>query len=335
IARAADKTIECPATPEFVDPVPTDLCGSVTLAHTDTPIAGNCGTPGGKIKYATKRTWTATDECGNQSSCSQTITVEDNTPPVIACAADKTIECPATPEFVDPVPTDACGNVGLAHTDTPIAGNCASGGKIKYATKRTWTATDECGNQSSCSQTITVEDNTPPVIACAADKTIECPATPEFVDPVPTDLCGSVTLAHTDTPIAGNCASGGKIKYATKRTWTATDECGNQSSCSQTITVEDNTPPVIACAADKTIECPATPEFVDPVPTEACGSVTLAHTDTPIAGNCASGGKIKYATNRTWTATDECCTLSRCTPPIRSEDNTPPVIACAADKTIE
>src|SRR5205814_315871 len=168
-------------------------------------------------------------ECGNSASCSQTITVEDNTPPTIACAADKTIECPATPDFVDPAPSDLCGTVSLTHSDTAIAGNCGTpGGKIKYATKRTWTATDECGNKASCSQTITVEDNTPPTISCAANTTIECPATPSFPTPTTGDGCGAVTLSSSDENLPGNCGSGGKVKYAVKRTWTATDECGNK-----------------------------------------------------------------------------------------------------------
>src|SRR6266700_2394206 len=106
----------------------------------------------------------------------------------------------------------------------------------------------------TCSETISFKDTTPPVIACADSKTIECPASPEFVDSVPTDLCGSVSLGHSNETLPGTGATGGKIKYATKRTWTATDECGNTATCSQTISVQDTTPPVIACADSKTIE---------------------------------------------------------------------------------
>src|SRR5206468_8146782 len=102
-------------------------------------------------------------------SRSQTGILEYNPPPSIACAADKTIECPATPDFVDPVPTDACGSVSLTHADTAIAGNCGTpGGKIKYATKRTWTATDECGNSEIGRASGTEGDKTPLTIACAA-----------------------------------------------------------------------------------------------------------------------------------------------------------------------
>src|SRR5437660_1364552 len=94
-------------------------------------------------------------------------------------------------------------------------------------------------------QTITVQDVTPPVIGNAgADATIDCPASPTFTAPTASDSCNSATVTQVgdDSTVNGTCAG----TYSETRTWHATDACGNTSvTRSQTITVQDVTPPVI------------------------------------------------------------------------------------------
>ena len=52
-----------------------------------------------------------------------------------------------------------------------IAGDCAG----SYTIERTFTATDDCGNSTSATQTITVEDTTAPEFTSVpADYTAEC-----------------------------------------------------------------------------------------------------------------------------------------------------------------
>src|SRR5678810_65208 len=145
--------------------------------------------------YTKTRTWTAVDACGNQSTASQTITVEDNTPPVISgVGGPQTIYCPATPVFSTPSASDACGTSSLTFSDATTPGTCANA----YAKTRTWTAVDACGNQSTASQTITVEDNTAPVITgVGINATIYCPSTPVFSTPSASDACGTSSVSYT------------------------------------------------------------------------------------------------------------------------------------------
>src|SRR6185436_14344948 len=259
--------------------------------------------------------------CGNSRTASQTITVTDTAAPAIAALpAPSTISCPATPVFAVATATDACGSAfTLTFADVRTNGACAG----SYSVTRTWTATDACGNSSTASQTINVVDTTAPVIAALpAPSTINCPATPVFAVPTATDACGSTfTLTFADVKTDGACAG----SYSVKRTWTATDACGNSSTAIQTINVVDTTAPVIAALpAPSTINCPATPVFAVATATDACGSAfTLTFADVKTDGACAG----YYSVTRTWTATDACGNRSTASQTINVVDTTAPVIA--------
>ncbi|KGO91554.1 hypothetical protein Q767_15935, partial [Flavobacterium enshiense DK69] len=244
----AASTINCPAVPQFAQATATDNCGSVfTLTFNDVTTPGQCAG-----SYSVTRTWTARDACGNSSTKSQTINVQDVTAPVIAALpTTSTINCPAVPQFAQAIATDNCGSTfTLTFNDVTTPGQCAG----SYSVTRTWTARDTCGNSSTATQTINVQDITAPVIAALpATSTINCPAVPQFAQATATDACGSaITLTFNDVTTPGSCAG----KYSVTRTWTATDACGNSSTRSQTINVQDITSPVIPQApANVTVSC--------------------------------------------------------------------------------
>ncbi|RKT00797.1 gliding motility-associated C-terminal domain-containing protein [Flavobacterium sp. 123] len=310
-------TINCPATPEFAVATATDGCNSTfSLTSADVTTNGDCAG-----SYSVTRTWTATDACGNTSTASQTINVQDITAPVIAALPEaSTINCPATPEFAVATATDGCNSTfSLTSADVTTNGDCAG----SYSVTRTWTATDACGNTSTASQTINVQDITAPVIAALPEaSTINCPATPEFAVATATDGCNSTfSLTSADVTTNGACAG----SYSVTRTWTATDACGNTSTASQTINVQDITAPVIAALPEaSTINCPATPEFDVATATDDCGSTfSLTSADVTTNGDCAGS----YSVTRTWTATDACGNTATASQTINVQDITAPVIA--------
>ena len=66
------------------------------------------------------------------------------------------------------------------------------------------------------------------------------------------DNCGEVTIEEVSETIAGDCAG----SYTIVRTFTATDDAGNNTSATQTITVEDTTAPEFPSVPDDyTAEC--------------------------------------------------------------------------------
>ena len=58
-------------------------------------------------------------------------------------------------------------------------------------------------------------------------------------DATAADNCGEVTMEVTSEIVAGDAAG----DYVIVRTFTATDDAGNSSSTTQTITVQDTTAP--------------------------------------------------------------------------------------------
>src|SRR5207249_645206 len=195
-------TVQCPATPSFTTPTTTDACdASPTLTFADVTTAGSC-----PQNYDVKRTWTATDHCGNSSTASQTIHVVDTTAPVISTLpGPTTVQCPATLSFTTPTTTDACDpSPTLTNADVTTAGSSAQAHDVT----RTWTATDHCGNSSTASQVIHVVDKIGRA-SCreTVPTTIQCPASPSFTTPTATDACDpSPTLTFADVTTPGSCA---------------------------------------------------------------------------------------------------------------------------------
>src|SRR6266704_140878 len=251
ITCVPNKTVECTSAWSFDPPTAFDTCGNVTITilGTSTNLNGHCGNT-----FDATRTWRATDACGNTADCSQKVTAEDHTPPTITCVANKTVECASNWSFDAPTASDSCGSatVTILSTVTNLTGHCGN----TFDATRTWRATDACGNTADCSQKVTVEDHTPPTITCVPNKTVECTSAWSFDPPTASDTCGNVTITilNTVTNTAGHCGN----TFDTTRTWRATDACGNFAECSQTVTVEDHTPPTITCVPSKTVECTST-----------------------------------------------------------------------------
>jgi hypothetical protein len=107
-------------------------------------------------------TWTATDACGNSSSCVQTVTVEDNTPPVLTCPADIVVNADAgtcAAQVVLPAPAELWDNCDPSPTYTYWIGATEISSPYTFldgTTTVTIKAKDACDNESSCTFDVTV-----------------------------------------------------------------------------------------------------------------------------------------------------------------------------------
>ncbi|MGB4847756.1 MAG: HYR domain-containing protein, partial [Saprospiraceae bacterium] len=239
---------------------PTDNCGDVDLTYTDSQTGDPCE------GLLVTRHWIATDQSGNTSACDQLITVLPLVLDSVDCPAAYVGHCG---ESTDPSHTGWPSVNGTPITDDNNVCNifvgfwdhelndCGNGIKIV----RTWTILDWCTQTTKeCVQVIKLADDQAPIISCPSNLTVGtdfwyCYANVSVPKPTVTDACGSAwTLSLTST--GGHIVNFGN-NYVLNQlplgtvtvTWTATDECGNHSSCSFTITVVDDVVPVANCDA--------------------------------------------------------------------------------------
>jgi len=269
----ADQALQCDADVPIPDTglvTATDNCGPVAITHEGDVLSGDKGSTNNPLIIA--RTYRATDTAGNFVDQTQTITVEDTTDPVITnFPADAPVQCDGdvpAPDTSLVTATDNCGGpVEITHE-----GDVDDDNTCPRVITRTYRATDEAGNFVDQTQTITVEDTTDPTIDCPADVTV---SHTDPTDPGSTgtatanDNCGNVTVAFSDStdPGQGNAA-------VITRTWTATDDCGNETSCDQIITVEDTSTPTPTITSTPT----RTP-FPSPTPTPTIGIAMASDPD--------------------------------------------------------
>ncbi len=296
-----------PIDPEDIDDGSTDNCGAVTLSVAPSNV--NCSVIGNVVV-----TLTVTDAAGNMNTCQTTVTVVDNLAPVFTtCPPNIAVNCGAStaPAATGTAQaTDNCGgplaqagidctapySAGVTYCDVVGAG-CTSNGIT-----RTWRATYDGLTNSSCVQTITVNDNTPPVIdwngasngppvlgTPPANLTISCaapvpaavfPAAATFSDNCDVSPTPTVTDVSTYDANPAMCAN---TQYVITRTYKLQDDCGNMTTWVQTITVTNSAPVITPPAA---INMPANSN---------CQGVVSAGQATASVSDCTAGAHLIMA----------------------------------------
>jgi hypothetical protein len=353
-------TISCDEPlPAFEELTASDNCSAVTVTSSIDPYEVDV-CDGYTVVYR----WTATDDCGNSTSTTQTITVLPDTEapeltPVhpdlanIPQGSEVFVQCnssdPNWNPFVfsadDMQADDDCSTVEVTLVDDLIesSDDCAADGFLS-SYRCIWTATDACGNTSEFWFIMTIIDNTKPdLIGVPANTSASCHAIPPVPTVTATDGCGSATVSFSETTSNNGTCSG---SYSIYRTWTAVDGCGNTRTATQTISVYDNTAPILNFANEEllgyesgdeiTIECgidsPFEFDITDAVAIDFCdGNPHMTHDLELIESNdCAAAGYV-YTIKSTWTATDDCGNSSELVLYVRNVDTTPPTLVGVPD----
>ncbi len=322
-------TDDCSAVVNYTAPVGTDLCTFTTTTRT-----GGLGSGATFPLGNTVETYTVTDSDDNTASCSFTITVVDVAPPAISCPDDITAAaapgtCEAVVVFAAASATDNCPGVDVQQTAGPASGSAFPTGVSTI----TYTATDGSGNTATCSFTITVTENEPPVINCPTDITSDtdpnaCEAVVNYTPPTGSDNCPGAT-----TVLISGLGSGAAFPIGTTtETYEVTDASGNTATCSFTVTVVDNETPVLDCpptinADNDPGTCEATVSFATPSANDNCPGVVVTQTAGPVSGSVFPVG----TTTITFTASDAQGNAATCDVEVEVVDIEPPAITCPVD----
>jgi len=278
-------------------------------------VTSSNGIPSGTCPITFVRTYTITDICGNSTTKTQNITINDTTAPVVTgtliaatsngCLVTNAPTAMTTVsqlELAGLTISDNCtsdANLVVSHTNGTATGTCP----ITFV--RTYTITDACNNSITATQNITIQDTTAPVFSAPvpSDITLECSQSiPAVSSLTAVDNCnGLVTISFNEQNIPGSCPN----NYSIIRTWVASDVCGNSQTHTQQITIQDTTPPVFIGnipSNEVFAKCDGIPEAPVLTATDNCGTVTIDYSEVKIDGDCTN----KYRLERTWKATDLC-----------------------------
>ena len=318
-------TVPCDEIPNIAIPTAIDNCDAdVTITFEEFNTPGGCA-----AEFGIMRVWTATDNCGNTTSASQTITtVDEEAPEFSELPMSMEVECDMVPPPADITVSDNCDvSVDFTFIETMSPGMCEN----NFTLTRTWTATDDCGNSAIHTQILTVEDMTTPFIEPIIPVlNVDCENIPAPITPSPVDNCDNdVELVFDEVNNSGTCTNG---IYTIVRTWTATDNCGNNIVQVQTINVTDNgAPTLVNIPPDITVECDEIPTPTVTA-TDACDpDVEVVLSQINMFGLCPNS----YTITRTWTATDDCGNTDIGTQVITVTDNTEPILTgVPADMTV-
>lgn len=327
-------------------------CELVTLIWDDLDISDP-----DDVCQVIERTWVVENECNpiGTYTFTQIITLLNAAPPILTCPPNVTVN--ADPDTCGAIVTLAAAftsecSAGVVITnDHNNGGANASGFFPAGPTVVTFTATDDCGQSTTCMTVVTVIEDVVPQITCPADLTVDCEfvwqTLSDFGEPVAMDNCMFTILA--DSVIDLNLCQLGEIT----RTFIAVDGSNNADTCTQVITFENPVPfnemdhitwpmdtiDIDTCTMSTHPDTIGSRPMIDTI-SSTCDLVTVSWTDQSTSF-CMSSPCLRI--ERTWVITDSCQFDPTVTPPagqwtftqiIDVNDFDPPVISGVGDTTV-
>jgi hypothetical protein len=226
------------------------------------PYTTDCQPPSGSFfpLGVTTVTCSVVDARGISNSCSFTVTVRDTMPPVLSGLPPSTAsyQCYAS---VPPPPVVTASDICYGSLSVGYSENQSNpGSSCNNVITRQWSSTDGSGNVAAFTQTITVNDTTPPVLTAGSIApgyaTTALAEAAAIATTLATDNCGGFVTRTAST--VGTCDA--------VVTVVGIDVCGNHSLPVTYHTRIDNVAPVIGAIAATEVQ----PNIVGAVNVKNC-----------------------------------------------------------------
>jgi hypothetical protein len=314
-------------------PVANQASCNILYSHWDSRVNG-CS-PG---VYSIIRNWTAVDGCTGLSRTGlQIIKIEDKVVPTIVCPPNITSEttnasCRGIVTLPNATASDACSGVSTTATWSFGTGNGPFNNVPKGVHNVVYSATDQCGNTSTCTSTVTVVDRAEPTALCNFQVIVElnsrgsARAFALSFDNGSNDNCGireylvrKDSISSFTPSVFFDCND---LTAPVRVQLMVSDSSGNSSTCHSNVMVHDLFPPVITCPANAQIACTTDPTRTSQTgiatATDNCGIKSITYSDSSVLSTCKTGNIY-----RKWIALDNGDRSAICTQVITVVDSTP------------
>ena len=341
VSDAAGNTRSCTFTVSVIEYIPTDfnlICNDLShvsmdascvfIVNADEVLEGNnyhcyedyiitiknqfnqpVGNVFGSADIGKTFTITVLDpETGN--TCWSLLKIEDKLVPALTCPTNTTIACSESTEVSNTgvlVVKDCSTFTTVVDDEFADFGQCNSPrGQIV----RTWIVTDFWGNQSSCSQIITITPFSLQAVDFPNDVTVNCESAYLNSNATSPDVTGRPSINGFAIGVGGLCTS--SISYTDERfeicpgsyeilrTWKVRNTCfpvapDNPISHVQVITVADNNGPAFVCPPTVTVstdpfQCCSTAALPDMIVSEGCSHIN--NLEAKVTGTNPNNGNI-------------------------------------------
>jgi gliding motility-associated-like protein len=252
------------------------------------------------------RTYSITDVCGNAVLVTQLIIVNDVTNPTGTAPANINFECIGDVPAANILDVNDEADNCTVNPIVAFVGDVSDGLTCPETITRTYSITDDCGSQITVDQLIIVNDVTNPTGTAPATVNVECIGDVPVNDPLLITNEADNCTVNPVVAFVGDVSDGLTCPETITRTYSITDDCGNQITVDQLIIVNDVTNPTGTAPATVNVECIADVPANDPLLiTNELDNCTV-NPVVAFVGDVSDGLTCPETITRTYSITDDC-----------------------------